>query len=502
MINLKYKNSEISVPTKIFIDNEWHDSIDCNDNFQIINPVNEECLGFIGLAGKADVDKAVESSRRAFNKGDWSTMPPMERGKLIYKLADKIENEYREVLAAIESINVGKPIGESLPYDLKQVINTFRYFAGWADKIGGKTIPVVSHSSDSPNQQILAYTKQVPIGVCALVLPWNFPLQLLTFKLAPALAAGNTVIIKPSEFTPLSTFYLAKIIKEVGFPPGVVNVVCGTGQVVGEALSSHMLIDKIGFTGSTKVGKMVQTSAINSNMKHVSLELGGKSPIVIFEDCENLDLAVTNSYHALFWNAGQCCSAASRIYVQSSIYDKFLEKMKLMVASRILGDPLEMTTHQGPQVNRAQFESVMKYIELGKKEGARIVCGGQRWRDKGYYIEPTVFADVTDSMTIAREEIFGPVMAVMKFDTTQEVIDRANNSEYGLVGSVFTKDINKAIIVSDRVRSGLVWVNSFNIIDPAIPWGGLKSSGKGRDVSEYSLQMWTETKTVVISASL
>ncbi|EAL63182.1 aldehyde dehydrogenase [Dictyostelium discoideum AX4] len=503
MITLNYDNNKksITIPTKIFINNEWVDSIDCNENFSLINPTNEECLGIIGLGGRKDVDRAVEAARSAI-RGKWSTMAPLDRGILLNKLADKLE-EKREQMATIESINVGKPIGESLVYDLKQSITFLRYFAGWADKITGRTIPISSSSDTStPTRQVLAYTKQVPLGVCALILPWNFPLQLLMFKLAPALAAGNTVIIKPSEFTPLSTFYLAELIKEVGFPPGVVNVVCGLGSVVGDAMSSHMKINKIGFTGSTKVGKMVQNSATNSNLKHCSLELGGKSPIIIFNDVEDLDLAVIHSFHGLFWNAGQCCSAASRIYVQSGIYDQFVEKIKKQVESRVLGDPLSKDTHQGPQVNKFQFESILRYIETGKREGATLVCGGKRFGNKGYYIEPTVFSNVTDVMTIAREEIFGPVMSILRFETVQEAIDRANDSEFGLVGAVFTKDINKSIIVSDQVQSGLVWVNSFNIIDPSIPWGGFKSSGKGRDASEYCLSVWTETKTTVLDVKL
>jgi len=429
-------------------------------------------------------------------------MSLLERGRLLNKLADLIECEAK-LVAHIESYNMGKPIFESENFDVKQVINTLRYFSGWTDKIGGKTIPLSSVSqsvSSSDSSSILTYTKQVPIGVIALILPWNFPLQLLMWKLAPCLAAGNTVVIKPSEITPLSTFYLAKLVKEAGFPPGVVNVVSGYGQVVGDALSSHMDIDKISFTGSTKVGKMVQVSATNSNLKHVSLELGGKSPIIVFDDCTNIDQVVLDAMHALFWNAGQCCSAGSRIYVQSSIYDLFVQKMVTLLEKRVLGCPLESTTHQGPQVSKMQLDSVLKYIELGIKENARLVCGGKRLDRKGYYIEPTVFADVTDSMTIAREEIFGPVMCLIKFDSVDEAIEKANNSDYGLVGAVYIRDVNKAIIVSDRVKSGLVWVNTFNLIEASLPWGGFKLSGGGRDLSQYALNEYTETKTVVISA--
>eukprot|EP01133_Synstelium_polycarpum_P019159 gene19159-22951_t len=342
----------------------------------------------------------------------------------------------------------------------------------------------------------------MPLGVVGMILPWNFPLQLLLWKLAPCLAAGNSVIIKPSEVTPLSTLYLAKLIKEAGFPKGLVNVINGTGAVVGSALSSHMEIDKIAFTGSTAVGKMVQQAATSSNLKHCALELGGKSPFIVFDDVEDLDRVVGEAYHALYWNAGQCCSAASRIFVQAKIYDQFVEEMVKRASNRVLGDPLLDTTEQGPQVSRVQLDSVLKYIATGTKEGAKLMTGGKRLNQPGYFIEPTIFANVTDQMTIAREEIFGPVMSILKFDTVEEVITRANSSPYGLVAAVFTSDINKAIIVSESLETGLCWTNTYNLMDPAIPWGGVGLSGNGRDLSEYALQMYTETRTYIINARL
>ncbi|KAF2074964.1 hypothetical protein CYY_003749 [Polysphondylium violaceum] len=503
MLKLKIKEYDVEIHTSSFIKNEWWDHVDPNEMIDLINPATEELIGTYRAATREEVDLAVVAAKKALNKdSNWMTMSLLERGRLLNKLADRIESE-SEVMALIESLNMGKPIFESENFDMKQVVSTLRYFAGWTDKIGGKTIPLSSVSqsvAQSDNSTILTYTKQVPIGVVALILPWNFPLQLLMWKLAPCLAAGNTVVIKPSEITPLTTFYLAQLVKEVGFPPGVVNVVSGFGPIVGDALSSHMEIDKISFTGSTKVGKMVQVAATNSNLKQVSLELGGKSPIIVFDDCTNLDQVVLDSMHALFWNAGQCCSAGSRIYVQSSIYDLFVQKMEALVKNRVLGDPLEVTTQQGPQVSKTQLDSVLNYIDIGIKQKARLVCGGKRSDRKGYYIEPTVFADVKDSMTIAKEEIFGPVMCLIKFDTVDEAIEKANTSDYGLVGAVYTRDVNKAIIVSDRVKSGLVWVNTYNLIEASLPWGGFKSSGGGRDLSQYALMEYTETKTVVISA--
>ncbi|KYQ90465.1 aldehyde dehydrogenase [Tieghemostelium lacteum] len=510
MIEIKGKGNEtIKVNTQVFINNEWSDGVNGNskkEKFQLINPATEEVMGEYFLGDSTDVDTAVKAARNAYNS-KWKSMNPSDRGILLYKLADLIE-KHRHVLAVLESVNVGKPYGESYYYDLKQTINTYRYFAGWADKLQGNSIPIGHMSANAPT---FALTRHVPLGVVGLILPWNLPLQLLTWKLAPCLATGNTVVIKPSEFTPLTTWYLANLIKEAGFPPGVVNVIAGNGVQVGNAISSHMDINKVGFTGSTKIGKLVQVSATNSNLKHVSLELGGKSPVIVFSDTKNpsetttqslFEKAIVDSYHGLFWNAGQCCSAGSRIYVQEQVYDEFVQRMHTMVKNRVLGDPLDSKTDQGPQVNKFQMESVLRYCQIGQNEGARLVCGGKRHGTKGYYIEPTIFADVQDHMTIAREEIFGPVMCIFKFKTISEVIERANNSIYGLVGSVFTRDFNTSLVVSEQLDVGLVWVNSFNIIDATIPWGGTKQSGIGRDLSQYCLNQYTETKSIILHSNL
>jgi acyl-CoA reductase-like NAD-dependent aldehyde dehydrogenase len=411
------------------------------------------------------------------------------------KLADLIE-QHRAEFALLESMDVGKPIFESYNFDFQQVINAYRYYAGYADKIHGKTIPIPGNN--------LCYTKHVPLGVVALIMPWNFPSQLLAWKLAPALATGNTVIIKPAKETPLTTTFLARMIEEAGFPPGVVNVLNGSGSVIGMALCSHMDVDKIGFTGSTDVGRTIQIACAKSNLKPCSLELGGKSPIIVFDDVPDLDACVLDSYYALFWNAGQCCSAGSRIYVHEKVYDDFITKMVDLVKKRKLGDPLDDGVEQGPQVSKAQLNSVSEYIEAGKKENARLVYGGSCPSEfsKGFYLEPTIFADVKDDMKICREEIFGPVMSILKFTDVTDVVKRANDSIYGLVGSVYTKDVSKAIYVSDRVQSGLVWVNCFNVIDSAVPWGGFKQSGHGRDLSKYALQNYTQPKTVIIAPKL
>ncbi|EGG17273.1 aldehyde dehydrogenase [Cavenderia fasciculata] len=498
-IKLKILNELIEIPNVLFINNEW---VLSNESIEVINPATEESLGHFHAASTGHVDMAVRAARQAFQRGSpWRTISGMERGKMMNRLADLIEKD-REILARIETVNTGKPIFESFNFDIVQVVNCIRYFAGFTDKIVGKTLPL-SATENLANRSLLAYTKQAPLGVVGMILPWNLPLQLLMWKLAPCLAAGNTVVIKPSEITPMTTLYLAKLLVLAGFPPGVVNVINGRGDTVGNAISAHMDIDKVAFTGSTRVGKMVQISATNSNLKHVSLELGGKSPIIVFQDSiDKLDSIVMDCYHALFWNAGQCCSAASRIYVQSGIYDSFINKMLELVKTRKLGDPLSQETNQGPQATKLQFDTVLKYIEIGKAEGAKLEIGGKRHGTVGYYIEPTIFSNVKDEMTIAREEIFGPVMCILKFDNTDEVIQRANNSEYGLVGSIYTKDINTALLISDQLEVGLTWINAFNVIDASVPWGGLGLSGKGRDLSMFCLDGYTETRSFIINASL
>eukprot|EP01027_Heterolobosea_sp_BB2_P006902 GEZU01010340.1.p1 GENE.GEZU01010340.1~~GEZU01010340.1.p1 ORF type:complete len:384 (-),score=167.56 GEZU01010340.1:605-1756(-) len=366
----------------------------------------------------------------------------------------------------------------------------YRYYAGWADKLQGKTIPV--------NGNYFSYTRHEPVGVVGQIIPWNFPLLMQAWKLGPALAAGCTVVMKPAEQTPLTALRVGELIIEAGFPPGVVNILPGYGPTAGQAIARHMDVDKIAFTGSTEVGRLMHKYSQESNLKRVTLELGGKSPNIIFADA-NLDQAIAAAHSGLFFNMGQCCCAGSRVFVEESIYDKFVEKSVEAARKRKVGDAFAKGVESGAQIDQEQFDKILSYIESGKQEGAKLMCGGKRLGDKGFFIEPTVFADVKDDMKIAREEIFGPVMSIIKFKTIEEVIERANNSNYGLAAAVFTKDITKAINVSNGLRAGTVWVNCYNVFDSAQPFGGYKESGHGRELGEYGLMNYLEVKAVCIN---
>ena len=472
---------------KMFIDGKWVDSVS-GKTFETINPSTGEVICAVAEGDKADVDLAVKAARKAFETGPWSRMPPAGRGVLLNKLADAMEAHLDE-LAALESLDNGKPIADARGADLPLSIACYRYYAGWADKITGQTIPF--------NPEFFCYTRHEPIGVVGQIIPWNFPLLMQSWKWGPALACGNTVILKPAEQTPLTALRVAKLAQDVGFPDGVINVVPGYGPTAGAALSGHMDVDKIAFTGETGTGKIVMTAAANSNLKRVSLELGGKSPNIVFADAD-LDAAVEGAYFGLFFNQGQCCCAGSRVFVQDSIYDEFVAKIVAKAKSRRVGDPFDPTTEQGPQVSQEQFDRVMGYIDAGQKGGARMLFGGQRVGDRGYFIQPTVFTDVKDDMRIAKEEIFGPVMSILKFKDVDEVIARGNATFYGLAAAVWTKDISKAIRMSNALRAGTVWVNCFDVFDASAPFGGFKMSGIGRELGSYALQLYTEVKTVTV----
>ena len=481
------KNAEIKY-TKIFIKNEWHDALS-GKTFPTINPATGEKICDVAEGDKADVDKAVAAAREAFKLGSmWRTMDASQRGVLLNKLADHIERD-REYLARLETLDNGKPISESAS-GVSGTIKIYRYYAGWADKIHGKTIPV--------DGSFFTFTRHEPVGVCGQIIPWNYPLSMQAWKLAPALCAGNTVILKPAEQTPLTALYVASLIVEAGFPPGVVNIVPGYGPTAGAAIANHPDVDKVAFTGSTEVGHLIQQAAGASNLKRVTLELGGKSPIIIFADCTDLDYAVEVSHDALFGNQGQCCSAASRTFVEESIYDEFVKRSIERATKRKVGDPFDPDCEQGPQIDQDQFDKIMDLIESGKKEGAKLGCGGRRFGDKGFFIEPTVFSDVQDNMRIAKEEIFGPVMQILKFKTVEEVVQRANNTNYGLAASVMTSDLDKALMVSQALQAGSVWVNCYNMITAQTPFGGFKHSGNGRELGEYGLQQYSEIKAVTI----
>jgi aldehyde dehydrogenase (NAD+) len=474
--------------TKILIGNRFVDSIS-GKTFETVNPATGDVLAHVAEADAADVDLAVKAARKAFHpKAPWRRMSASERGKLLNRLADLIEQN-AEQLATLESLDNGKPRHVALAADIPLVIACYRYYAGWADKIQGKTIPI---SGD-----YFCYTRHEAVGVVAQIIPWNFPLLMQAWKLAPALACGNTVVMKPAEQTPLSALRVGELIIEAGFPEGVVNILPGYGPTAGGALSSHMDVDKVAFTGSTEVGKIIMKAAAESNLKRVTLELGGKSPNIVLADA-NMDEAVEGSHFALFFNQGQCCCAGSRVFVEEKIYDEFVQRSAERARRRTVGNPLDARTEQGPQVDNDQFTKVLSFIESGKREGANLLAGGDRVGDRGYFVAPTVFSDVKDEMKIAQEEIFGPVMSILKFKDTEELIERANKTIYGLAAAVWTRDIGKAHHIANNVRAGTVWVNCYDVFDAAAPFGGFKQSGIGRELGEYGLQQYSEVKTVTV----
>jgi len=477
--------------TKLFINNEFVDA-KSGKTFPTLNPCTGEKIVDISEGDKADVDAAVAAARAAFAPGSpWRTLNASDRGKLLHKLADLLDRD-RVYLAAVETLDNGKPYGDS-DFDITCSIDTLRYFAGWPDKIHGDTIPV-----DGP---FMTFTRKEPIGVVGSIIPWNYPLMMAAWKIAPALATGCTIILKPAEQTPLSALYLASLIKEAGFPAGVVNVVPGYGPTAGAAISGHNDIDKVAFTGSTEIGRIIFGAAATSNLKRVTLELGGKSPIVICNDAD-VDEAVEISHGAIFNNHGQNCCAGSRTFVQAEIYDEFVKKATELALARKVGDPFEDGTQQGPQIDQDQLNKITDLIESGKKEGAKVECGGGRHGTKGYFVQPTVFSNVQDNMRIAKEEIFGPVQQILKFNTMEEVIERANATRYGLAAGICTKDINKALHFVQSIQAGSVWVNCYDAVLPQTPFGGFKESGQGRELGEAALNEYLEHKTVTIGLKL
>jgi aldehyde dehydrogenase (NAD+) len=473
--------------TKLLINNRWVAS-ESGKTFATINPSTGEEICQVAEADAADVDKAVAAARAAFDQGPWKKMRASERGRMLYRLADLIEQN-ADQLARLETLDNGKPLTIAKAVDVTKTIACYRYFAGWADKVQGKTIPI--------DGDFFCYTRHEPIGVIGQIIPWNYPLLMQAWKLAPALATGNTIVMKPAEQTPLSALRLGELILEAGFPEGVVNLLPGFGSTAGAAIARHMDVDKVAFTGSTEVGRLIMEAAAKSNLKRISLELGGKSPNIIFADTD-LDDAVEGAHLGLFVNQGQSCCAGSRVFVEETIYDEFVEKSIVRARKRRVGDPLDPRTDQGPQVSESQFDRIMGYIESGKREGATLACGGERVGDRGYFILPTVFSNVRDEMKIAREEIFGPVMSIIPFKDMDEVIARANRTTYGLAAGVWTRDIKKAHAVANSMRAGTVWVNCYHVLDTRAPFGGYKQSGMGRELGEYGLQQYTEVKTVTL----
>uniref|UniRef100_A0A182Q3G5 formyltetrahydrofolate dehydrogenase n=1 Tax=Anopheles farauti TaxID=69004 RepID=A0A182Q3G5_9DIPT len=490
---LKANRRQIRVPTQMFVNGQFVDA-ERGKVLPIVNPTNEQVICEVASATKADVDMAVEAADEAF-RGVWTSVSARERGQLMYKLADLME-QHKEELATIESIDSGAVYTLALKTHVGMSIDAWRYYAGWADKIEGTTIPV---NPARPNH-VLTFTKKEPIGVCALITPWNYPLMMLSWKMAACIAAGNTVVIKPAQVCPLTALKFAELTVRAGFPPGVINVVTGSGSLAGQALADHPLVRKLGFTGSTPIGKRIMASCADSNIKKCSMELGGKSPLVIFADCD-LEKAVRLGMSSVFFNKGENCIAAGRLFVEDRIHDEFVRKVMKGIKTMRIGDPLDRATAHGPQNHRAHFEKLQEYCAIGLKEGATLVCGGKRVSNlSGFFFEPTVFTDVEDHMYIAQEESFGPIMVISKFHASDfdALVARANNTEYGLASGVFTKDIQKALLFAEKVEAGTVFVNTYNKTDVAAPFGGFKQSGFGKDLGKEALNEYLKTKCVTV----
>lgn len=470
-------------PTGLFINNEFV-LPKRKKTFEVISPSTEEEICHVYEAREEDIDAAVEAAEAAFNT-EWSTGPPLERTKYMTRLADLIE-EHADTLAHIDTFDNGKSLANSRG-DVVLAANYIRSCAGWADKIQG--------SAPDTGSGHLNVVKREPIGVCGQIIPWNFPLLMLSWKIGPALATGNTIVLKTAETTPLSGLYVAKLIKEAGFPKGVVNIVSGFGKIAGDAIATHKKIKKVAFTGSTATGRHIMRAAANSNLKKVTLELGGKSPNIVFNDAD-IDVTVQNLVTGIFYNTGEVCCAGSRVYVQDGIYDELLAAFKKAAEDVKIGDPFAEDTFMGAQNSSTQLDKILKYIEIGKSEGAKVVAGGARHGDKGFFVKPTIFGDVKEDMQIVKDEIFGPVVTITKFSTVDEVVKLANDSEYGLAAGIHSTNMNTIMSVANRIKAGTIWVNTYNDFDHMVPFGGYGQSGIGRELGEAALDNYTQVKSI------